>query len=103
MTTPNTSVYAQGVEVQYNYTGKVPEGFDVIDLKPCKMMVFQGPPYDDEKFVQAIGDLWEVINNNNPELYGFCWADERGPRFQLEPWGYRGYIEAKPVKSVNKK
>ena len=100
---PNTSVYAQGVEVPYNYTGKVPEGFDIISLKSCKMMVFQGPPYDDEKFEQAIGDLWEVMKHYNPELYGFRWADEEGPRFQLEPWGYRGYIEARPAKSVNTK
>jgi AraC-like DNA-binding protein len=100
---PNTSVYAQGVEVPYEYVGKVPEGFEMINLQPCKMMVFQGPPYDDEKFELAIGDLWEVMKHYNPELYGFSWADEEGPRFQLEPWGYRGYIEARPVKSVNQK
>ena len=96
-----TSVYAQGVEVPVDYSGEVPEGFDLIDLPPCKMMVFQGQPYDDEKFEQAIGDLWEVMNNYNPELYGFTWADEDGPRFQLEPWGYRGYIEARPVRQLN--
>ncbi|MFC2033244.1 helix-turn-helix transcriptional regulator [Chloroflexota bacterium] len=100
---PNTSVYAQGVEVPYDYVGKIPEGFEMINLQPCKMMVFQGPPYDDEKFELAIGDLWEVMKHYNPELYGFSWADEEGPRFQLEPWGYRGYIEARPVRSVNKK
>ncbi|MFC2013172.1 helix-turn-helix transcriptional regulator, partial [Chloroflexota bacterium] len=103
MRLPNTSVYAQGVEVPYEYTGKAPEGLELVDLPPCKMMVFQGPPYDDDDFEQAIGNLWKVMKSYNPELYGFSWADEDGPRFQLEPWGYRGYIEAKPVRPVNKK
>ena len=58
---------------------------------------------DDEEFQQAIGDLWEVMKKYNPELYGFTWADEDGPRFQLEPQGYRGYIEARPVRQANVK
>ena len=101
MRTPDTSVYCQGVEVPSNYSGKVPEGFELMDLPPCKMMVFQGQPYNDEKFEAAIGELWEVMKCYNPELYGFSWADEDGPRFQLEPLGYRGYIEARPVRQLN--
>jgi len=100
---PGTSIYAQGVEVPENYSGEVPDGFDLIDLPPCKMMVFQGQPYDDEKFQEAIGELWEVMKNYNPEMYGFKWADEDGPRFQLAPMGYRGYIEARPVRQLNAK
>lgn len=96
-----TSLYAQGVEVPVDYTGEVPEGFDIIDLPPCKMMVFQGQPYDDDKFQDAIGELWELMKTYNPETYGFRWADEDAPRFQLMPMGYRGYIEARPVRQVN--
>lgn len=98
---PCTSVYAQGVEVPSDYAGKVPEGFEMIELAPCKMMVFQGQPYEDAKFEDAIGELWEVMKKYNPELYGFKWADEDGPRFQLMPMGYRGYIEARPVRQLN--
>lgn len=98
---PGTSVYTQGVEVPVNYSGEVPEGFELIDLPPCKMMVFQGQPYEDEKFQEAIGALWEVMKTYNPEIYGFAWAEEDGPRFQLAPMGYRGYIEARPVRPVN--
>ncbi|GAE02840.1 AraC family transcriptional regulator [Clostridium botulinum B str. Osaka05] len=96
-----TSVYTQGVEVPANYGGEVPEGFDLIDLQPCKMMVFQGQSYDDEKFDEEIKGLWDIMKNYNPEVYGFKWADEDGPRFQLAPMGYRGYIEARPVKQLN--
>lgn len=98
---PGTSEYAQGVEVPVDYTGAVPEGYEVIELAPCKMMVFQGQPFEEEKFEEAIGDLWEVMKNHSPELYGFKWADEDAPRFQLIPMGYRGYIEARPVKQIN--
>jgi len=97
-----TSQYVQGVEVPQNYTGVIPKGFEILELKPCKMMVFQGEPYDDERFEEAIEDLWEVMKKYNPQIYGFEWADDDAPRFQLEPQGYRGYIEARPVKQLNK-
>jgi AraC-like DNA-binding protein len=100
---PGTSEYAMGVEMPADYRGEIPEGYEIIDLKPCKMMVFQGPPFDEEKFEEAIGSLWEVMKDYKPELYGFAWADEDGPRFQLEPQGYRGYIEARPVRQLNVK
>ena len=100
---PGTSVYTQGVEVPMDYSGEIPSEFELIELPPCKMMVFQGQPYDDEKFQEAIGELWEVMKSYNPEIYGFKWADEDGPRFQLAPMGYRGYIEGRPVRQLNTK
>jgi len=98
----DTSVYTQGVEVPIDYSGEIPDGFEIIELSPCKMMVFQGPPFDDAKFGEAIGDLWEVMKKYNPEVYGFEWADDDGPRFQLAPMGYRGYIEARPVRELRR-
>ncbi|WP_105616314.1 helix-turn-helix transcriptional regulator [Vallitalea okinawensis] len=98
---PGTSLYTQGVEVPADYNGIVPEGFELVDLQPCKMMVFQGRPYDDENFQEAIGEVGEVMKDYDPEIYGFTWADEDGPRFQLAPMGYRGYIEARPVRQIN--
>lgn len=101
MIKPDTSRYVQGVEVPHDYSGDIPEGFEMIDLEPCKMMVFQGQPFEDDKFEEAIGQLWEIMKSYNPEVYGFQWADETAPRFQLAPMGYRGYIEARPVKQLN--
>jgi hypothetical protein len=102
---PGTSEFVMGVEMPANYKGKVPAGFEIIDLKPCKMMVFQGPPFDDgnPKIAQkAIMDLWAVLETYNPELYGFTWADEDGPRLQLAPQGKRGHIELLPVRPFKK-
>lgn len=96
----NTSIYAQGVEVPMDYNEDLIEGFELIELKPCKMMVFQGQPFEDEHFCEAIDEVWNVIKDYNPEIYGFKWADEDGPRFQLSPMGYRGYIEARAVRQV---
>jgi len=98
--TEGSSEYVQGVEVPFDYEGNIPDGFELIDLPPCKMMVFQGPPFEDEAFGEAIEDLWKVIETYDPTIYGFTFAPEDGPRIQLEPQGYRGYIEAKPVRIV---
>ena len=102
MVRPGTSVYAQGVEVPMDFSGEIPKGYEMITLPACSMMVFQGQPFDEAKFEDAIGDLWEVMKRYDPKLYGFEWADEDGPRFQLAPMGYRGYIEARPVRAVSR-
>ena len=81
-----TSQYVQGVEVPADYSGQVPEGYDIIDLKPCKMIIFQGPPFKDEEFGDAIENLWKVMKTYNPEIYGFSWADDDAPRFK---WNLR--------------
>lgn len=94
-------VFVQGVEVPADFAGQIPEGFELIDLPSCKMMVFQGKPFDEDKLEDSIEELWEVMKTYNPEIYGFKWADEDGPRFQLIPMGYRGYIEARPVRQLN--
>ncbi|HBB30122.1 MAG TPA: AraC family transcriptional regulator [Clostridiales bacterium] len=95
-----TSEYVQGVEVPLNYSNIVPDGFEIIELPPCKMMVFQGEPYDDEKFMDAIDEVWDHIYKFDPAIYGYNWAPDTAPRFQLAPMGYRGYIEARPVKEA---
>jgi hypothetical protein len=97
---PGTSEYVPGVEVAIDYAGAVPAGFELVDLPACKMMVFQGPPFEDKDFEQAIASLWDVMKSYRPETYGFKWADADGPRFQLNPQGYRGYIEGRPVRPV---
>ena len=100
---PGTSEYVQGVEVPPDYANTIPDGFELISLPPCTMMVFQGEPYDDEDFMEEIGQVWDHIDKFNPEIYGYQWAPKDAPRFQLIPMGYRGYIEARPVRAINVK
>lgn len=92
-----TGIYAHGVEVAAGYSGIIPDGFDVIELEPCKMLVFQGEPYDDENYQEAVGICMERIDKYNPEVYGYEYAAELAPKMQLAPMGWRGYIELRPV------
>lgn len=93
-----TSEYCQAVEVPTDFSGKIPEGYDIIDLPACKYMVFNGEPFEDEAFCEAIEIVWDAIKRYDPKPYGWEWAPEDGPRFQLAPVGARGYIEGIPVK-----
>ncbi len=95
-----TSKYVSGVELPLNYDKPIPEGYELITLPPCTMMVFQGEPFDDENYREAIGEIWAHVKHFKPELYGYKWAPEAAPRFQMAPIGSRGYIEAYPVEKV---
>lgn len=63
---PGTSEYVQGVEVDFDYDGEIPEGFDVIELPESKYLMFQGEPFKEEEYEQAINDIWE--SNWNQEV-----------------------------------
>ena len=93
---PNTSVYVQGVEADAGYDGPLPEGFDVITLPPAEYLMFQGEPFREEDYCDAITAVQQAIERYDPSLIGYRW-DERNPRIQLEPRGRRGYIEQWPV------
>ena len=89
---PGTSTYVQGVEVPTDYDGPLPDGFDIIDLPAAKYLMFQGEPFEEEDYEQAIEQVWEAIKKYDPSVIGYHW-DKNNPRIQLEPRGSRGYIE----------
>lgn len=94
---PGTSEYVQGVEVAADFDGAVPEGFDVIELPEAKYLKFQGKPFKEEDFAQAIDEVWAFEKTYDPGALGYQW-DNKNPRIQLEPRGDRGYIELLPIK-----
>ena len=94
-----TSEYVQGVEVAMDYSGEIPESFDVIELPKCKYIMFQGEPFAEEDFEEAILQMWDAIKKYNSQSIGYTW-DDNSPRIQLEPIGTRGYIELHSVKSI---
>lgn len=98
--TPGTSKYVQGVEVPADYAGQIPEGFDIIDLPACTYLVFQGEPFKEQDFSDAIGVLWNAVDRYRPETLGLAWAEDDGPRLQYAPMGERGYIEYRPVRPI---
>ena len=94
---PGTSVYVQGVEVSIDYNGIIPEGFDVIRLPETDYMMFQGQPFNEEDYCEAIHAVQSAMNCYDPSVVGYCW-DNENPRIQLEPHGDRGYIELRAVR-----
>ena len=93
---PGTSVYVQGVEVPEDYSGAVPEGFDIIDLPECDYLMFQGEPFREEDYCEAIAAVQTAVSRYAPEVSGWEW-DADSAMIRLEPIGDRGYIEVLPV------
>ena len=94
---PGTSEYVQGVELPLDYDGPIPEGFDLIELPACTYLMFQGEPFAEEEYGEAIEQVWQAIDRYDPSAAGYRW-DKENPRIQLEPIGTRGYIELLAVK-----
>ena len=63
----------------------------------CIYIMFQGEPFEEENFGEAIEQVWTAIKKYDSQLIGYNW-DTENPRIQLEPIGTRGYIELHPVK-----
>ena len=96
---PGTSSYVQGVEVPTDYDGPAPEEFDFISLPETEYLVFQGEPFREEDYAQAILAVEQAMDRYDPALIGYQW-DDREPRIQLEPRGQRGYIELRAVRPL---
>ena len=96
---PGTSTYVQGVEVETDYMGIIPEGFDTIRLPEAEYLMFQGQPFREEDYCQAIRTVQTAMDGYDPSVVGYRWDDEN-PRIQLEPRGQRGYIELRAVRRL---
>lgn len=99
--TPGTSEYVQGVEVAEDYTRNIPQGFDIIELPAAEYLMFQGEPFAEEDYCEAIFAVQQAAERYQPAVIGYR-RDAENPRIQLEPRGERGYIELLPVKKIEK-
>ena len=93
-----TSIYVQGVETDLDCDGPIPEGFDVIELPEADYLMFQGEPFREEDYCQAIEAVQQAMDRYDPAVIGLKWNDAQ-PRIQLEPRGERGYIELRSVET----
>ena len=67
---PETSTYVQGVEVAEDYDGVIPEGFEVITLPEADYLMFQGEPFDEEDYCDAIFAVQTAMNRYDPTVIG---------------------------------
>lgn len=95
----DTSEYVLGVEVATTDSSIIPDGFDVITLPAAKYLMFQGEPFEEENYCQAIEAVQASMEKYDPSVIGYAW-DNSNPRIQLEPRGERGYIELKAIQPI---
>ena len=67
---PGTSEYVQGVEVPPDYDGPIPDGFDIISLPAAHYLMFQGEPFDEEAYCEAIEQVQSAIEKYDPSVIG---------------------------------
>ena len=79
--------YVMGIE-----TIETLDGYEWLDLSEITYMKFQGEPYDDEYYQEAISQVRQFIETFDPSVLGYEYKVD-GYRIQLEPIGQRGYIE----------
>ena len=88
-----------GILMETDYAGTVPEGFDIIRLPEADYLMFQGEPFREEDYCEAIRAVQQAMDRYTPTVIGYQW-DDGNPRIQLEPRGERGYIELRAVKKL---
>ncbi len=66
MRKPVTNEYVQGVEVEVDYAGLVPNGFDIINLPEATYLLFRGEPFAEENFETAIAEIWNAEKKYPP-------------------------------------
>ena len=96
---PGTSKYVQGVELPFDWNGKVMDGFEVVDMDESEYLMFQGEAFEEEYYEEAIKEVERAMEKYDPSLIGARWNGDE-PRIQLEPRGERGYIEYKAIKKA---
>ncbi|MGI6659694.1 MAG: hypothetical protein ACOX4N_09890 [Dethiobacteraceae bacterium] len=95
-----TSTIAAGIEVPVICQEPLPEGYEIIDLPPCKMIYFQGKPFENEDdYGEAIKVVKEAIAGYRPELYGYSFAYDLAPHFNYGAAAGTGARMAVAVKS----
>jgi hypothetical protein len=104
MITPGTSKAACGVEVPADFNGKIPEGFEIVELPSFFYMWFNGAPYEDENmFGDAHEEMARTIAGYKPELYGYEFAEDSAPHFHYGTSAANGCKEMIPVRRLPKK
>lgn len=68
-------------------------------LPAAKYLMFQGEPFKEEDYCNAIETVQNSMKKYDPSTIGYVW-DDSNPRIQLEPRGERGYIELKAIRSL---
>lgn len=93
---------AAGIEVPLDYDKPLPDGYLTVDLQECVMLYFQSEPYEDENdFCAAIDSTYAAIEKYQPEVYGYRFAYDIAPGFNLGAEAATGARLAVPAVKSN--
>jgi len=96
-----TSHVAAGVEVPYDYSSTVPDGYEVLELEAGAMLYFQTEPFQNEDdFCFAIDSVLKSIDKYDPVRYGYEYDFESAPKFNFGASTDMGAKMALPVKKM---
>ncbi|MDD4414021.1 MAG: AraC family transcriptional regulator [Oscillospiraceae bacterium] len=99
MIQPGTSKAAVALEMPADYSGEIPEGFEVVDLPSSLYMHFNGAPYEEESWYgYAHEEIGHAIANYKPELYGYEFAEDLAPTFTYGASAINGCRTIIPVR-----
>jgi len=93
------SSYVQGVEEPLGTKEAISEGFKIRNLPQASFLLFQGEPFEEEDYEEAIVSLKKAMDAYDPKPLGYK-KKKDGLRIQLEPRGERGYIELLEVEPL---
>ncbi|MFT4146469.1 MAG: helix-turn-helix domain-containing protein [Mobilitalea sp.] len=94
-----TTRVAAGVEVPDNYSGKIPNNCELVELNACDMLYFQSEPFDNgENFGAAIDTVFKAIDKYDTSFYGVEYAFELAPKFNFGASTQMGAKQALPIK-----
>lgn len=102
MVKERTSNVGTAAEVPLDFNEPIPSGCDIIELPEQLMICFQGQPYEEENWYGgAHSELYNAMENYNPELYGYIFAYDVFPQFQYPASPNDGVKALKPVLKLN--
>ena len=96
-----TTYCVAGIEIPHDYSGKVIDDCEIIDLEECDMMFFQSETFEnDSDFGTAIDEVNKAIRTYNPKQYGYRFALDLAPRFNYGASKEIGAKQAIPVQKI---
>ncbi len=90
--------YFYGLGVPADYSGSIPEGFELRDVKASYYLVFYHPPFDFQKDCgEVMRRVEELAWNYDPAEQGFRWSEKDFPAYQRHLPETIGYEILRPV------
>lgn len=93
---------AAGIEVPFDYEdNSLKEGYEIIELEPCKMLFFKSQPFENiDDFCRYIDAVNEAYNSFDFKSMGVETDMSAGPYMNFGAETEKGAKIAYPVKSI---